>query len=161
MITQELVKELFKYKDGELYWKISNGKVKIGNKAGCSDTKGYLRTTIKGKLYKNHQIIFLMFYGYIPKITDHINGIKYDNRIENLREAKLSQNAQNAKMPKTNTSGVKGVSWNKRAKKWHVQLHVNGELKYFGRYYCIQFAEFVANIMRHKYHGEFANNGRI
>jgi len=66
-------------------------------------------------------LIFLYHHGYLPKFVDHIDGNKKNNRIENLREATKSQNAMNQKVSTRNTSGIKGVMWHKRDKKWFVQ----------------------------------------
>ena len=161
-ITQNQVKDLFDYRDGELYWKISLAyKIKIGNKAGSLNGRGYLNTKIKGRLYRNHRIIFLYHHGYLPKCIDHIDGNKINNRIENLREATISQNICNARTRADNTSGVKGVSWHKQTKKWIVQLQVKNKAKYFGLYHDIEVAKFIAETMRNKYHGAFANHGGI
>ena len=160
MITQELIKELFDYRDGELYWKVRNSsRTQIGDKAGTLHHTGYLQTRINGKIYKNHRMIFLYHHGYLSEFIDHIDGCRSNNRIENLREASLSQNQHNKKINKNNTSGVKGVCWNKQAKKWLVRLDVDGKQKYFGYYHDIEVAKFIAETMRHKYHKEFANHG--
>jgi hypothetical protein len=160
-ITQDQVRDLFEYRDGELYWKINKGRVKIGDKASAIDSHGYLRTSINGKLHKNHRIIFLMFNGYLPDCIDHIDGNPSNNRVENLRKATLSQNQHNAKTPKTNTSGIKGVNWYKRDKKWCVQLRVNGKKKHFGYYDSIEAAKLAIQKARVALHGAFANHGEI
>jgi len=159
MITQKLLKELFEYKDGDLYWLVDMipNKTK-GNKAGRLHKNGYFRTSIAKKLYTNHRLIFLYHYGYLPKFVDHIDGNKLNNKIENLREATISQNAQNSKKPNNNKSGVKGVDWSKIHKKWRVQINVDGKQKYFGTYFDLNVAKFVADTMRYKYHGQFARN---
>ena len=160
MITQDQVKDLFDYRDGELYWKVATSKrIKIGDKVKSLGSDGYLRGTINGKKYANHRIIFLMFNGYLPKKVDHRDNNPLNNRIGNLREATVPQNAHNSKKPITNTSGVKGVVWHTQAKKWQVQLQVNGVHKYFGQYHDIDVAKFIAETMRYKYHGQFANHG--
>ena len=157
-ITQNQVKELFEYRDGELFWRVSQGRSKIGNKTGTLNSDGYLHTIISKKAYKNHRIIFLMFHGYLPKFIDHIDGNRSNNIINNLREATRAQNTCNAKTPSTNTSGVKGVCWSKRDRKWLVQLCVEGKKKYFGCYHDIKVAKFIVETMRHKYHKEFARH---
>jgi hypothetical protein len=98
----------------------------------------------------------LWHYGYIPKELDHIDGNKLNNKIENLRPANRMQNSHNTKIPNTNKSGTKGVSWIKRLQKWVVQLQVNNKKMYFGLYNDVDYAIFVANTMRYKYHKEFA-----
>lgn len=159
-ITQQLIKDLFDYRDGELYWKISVSNVKIGAKAGSLNC-GYLQTRIKRKAYRNHRIIFLYHHGYLPQFIDHIDGNKLNNSINNLREATLAQNNYNAKKPVSNTSGFKNISWCKNSKKWKVYLHFNNKSKHFGYYHDIDVAKFIAETMRYKYHGQFANHGEI
>jgi hypothetical protein len=161
MITQEILKERFEYRDGELYWKIKTSNIKIGDMVGHKQSTGYIRASVKGKFYLSHRLIFLMFHGYLPKFIDHIDNNPSNNKIENLREATKSQNGCNQKISVANTSGVKGIIWFKRNKKWGVQLNINGKNKYFGLYHNIEVAKFIAETMRYKYHGAFANHGGV
>jgi hypothetical protein len=156
IITQDQVKDLFEYRDGKLYGKIYVGARKLGNAAGSLNSKGYLNTKINGKLYLNHRIIFLMFNGYLPQYIDHIDNNRLNNRVENLRPATLSQNSCNTKIAKNNTSGVKGVFWQK--KKWRVELTVKGKKKRFGCYDSLELAELVATEARNKYHQNYARH---
>ena len=161
MITKELLHKLFEYKDGILYWKEHKAmnKVKAGSEAGTKKSDGRIVISIDYKMYKAHRLIFLYHHGYLPNLIDHIDGNNLNNRIENLREANKSQNALNSKLSKSNKSGVKGVFWHKRDKKWCVKFQVNGTQKYFGTYHDIDVAKFVVEAMRCKYHGNFANHG--
>ena len=161
IITKDYLNYLFDYKNGELFWKnpIST-KLKIGQKAGSKGSNNYLKVSINGKFYLNHRIIFMMHYGYFPRLVDHKDTNSLNNKIHNLRDASKGENAYNSKIPKTNTSGAKGVSWYKNQNKWHVKLKVNGKTMHFGYYNDIDYAVFVADAMRYKYHGEFANNGK-
>lgn len=160
-VTQELLHKLFEYRDGELYWKVSRGRLaKVGDKAGWISKKGYLNTKINGKCYLNHRLIFLMHYGYLPEMLDHKDTNTLNNRIENLREATRSQNNRNVKLRKDNTSGIKGVSWFKKSKKWLAQVTINKKQVYLGLYEDLELAELVATEARNKYHGEFANHGK-
>jgi hypothetical protein len=158
MITKNLLNLLFTYKDGHLYWKNTFARIKAGQLAGCPSTKGYWIVGIKQKRYKLHRVIFLMHHGFMPEYVDHINGNSGDNRIENLRVATASQNSHNYKKPKNNTSGLKNISWDKDSKKWVVRLKINNVHKNFGRYNDIDYARFVAEAMRYKYHQQFARN---
>ena len=158
-MNKQTLYDIFEYKDGELYWKIFTGKSKVGKMAGVVNSIGYKITTIQGKIYSNHRLIFLMHNGFFPEYVDHINGIKHDNRIENLREATASENSLNQKLSITNSSGIKNVHWHKLAKKWIVNIQVNGKRKNFGSYNDIDYAKFIADAMRYKYHKEFENNG--
>lgn len=156
ILTQELLYTLFDYREGNLFWKKTLSNVATaGSKAGTVEKDRYIRISIEKKDYYAHRIIYMMFYGYMPKIVDHIDGNKQNNNISNLRAISKAGNALNSKVRKDNTSGVKGVTWNKAAKKWQVQLHVGTKYKYFGVYFDLMVAKFVADAMRHKYHGEF------
>ena len=99
----KLANEVFIYDDEscQLKWKID-----IGYKI-----KGYLRVEYKSTAYMVHRIIWLLNKGYWPDEVDHINGIKSDNRIENLRDSNRSQNMQNQrKAQRNNKTGFLGVS---------------------------------------------------
>jgi len=69
-----------------------------------------------------------------PECIDHINGIRHDNRIENLREANHIENGQNKKKHKNNSSSYTGVSYNKRLKKWDANICFEWKQKYLGSY---------------------------
>ena len=160
IITKELLDELFEYKDGSLYWKIKiSKKIIIGNKAGSARKDGYSAIRINKKRYYVHRLIFLIHNGYLPDILDHIDNNPLNNKIENLREVTLIQNAQNSKLGKDNTSGIKNVSWNKVKDKWVVHIRINRKKKNLGYYADIELAELIAIEAREKYHGTFANHG--
>ena len=105
---------------GHLWWiKPTNRRIKIGQQFGTRHIYGYRQGSLKGKRYKEHRLIWLYHYGEWPKeCIDHINGIRDDNRIENLREATNQQNQFNRKSEKDSSSQYKGVSWCKLSKKW-------------------------------------------
>lgn len=160
MITQDELKNLFYYENGVLFWKNVHpcSPVKAGDKAGHLTKGGYLRTGVQRKLYLNHRLIFLMHYGHIPDQLDHINGVRTDNRIENLREATKYENTHNQRTRKDNTSGVKGVYWNKQKNKWYVRVGVFGKRKFLGGYDDLELASLVAEEARNLYHGEYARH---
>jgi len=161
MITQAKVLELYDYKNGELYWKKStNNKVKIGSKAGGNsvNSDGRKSISINKKRYLASRIIFLHQKGYLPSMIDHVNGIKTDNCIENLRPATSLTNNQNAKIRSDNISGFKGISWSKDKKKWSVQIRINGKKKSFGHFKDLELADLVSQEARNKYHKDFARH---
>lgn len=156
-INKEYLNELFSYSDGKLLNKKTRGGRLINSEAGYFDKKSnYYRLKINKKSYLLHRIIFLIHHNYLPDYVDHIDGNTKNNKIENLREATHSENLCNQKMPSHNKSGIKGVSWKSKLKKWVVQLKVDGQKKHFGYYFDIQVAKFVADTMRYKYHKKFA-----
>lgn len=111
-MDRRLAHSMFHYKRGKLYWKDTMGSRALeGIEAGSVTYEGYRRITVARKEYRTHRLIFLMHHGYMPEIVDHINGVRDDNRIENLRAATINENCYNCKLSKSNKSGVKGVYW--------------------------------------------------
>lgn len=124
MITQNEVKEIFDYKDGGLYWKISRtNRVHLGDRAGNLRKEGYRRINIGGTFYYEHRLIWLFHHGYLPKQLDHINRTKIDNRIENLRDVSHSQNMMNSIKRENCSSKYKGVTWDNLNKNWRASIN--------------------------------------
>jgi len=74
-------------------------------------------------------------YGVWPSLIDHVNGMRADNRLANLRLATSGQNAQNKHgLQLSNTSGYRGVSWFPSRTKWVVKINVNGKQHHLGYY---------------------------
>lgn len=90
------------------------------------------------------------------KLTDHVNGNKLDNRRLNLRLCSPSENQKNQKKNKANTSGFKGVSWDKERKKWAAYINANGRLYHLGRFSIKRVAAEAYDKAAKKLHGEFA-----
>jgi len=158
MITQELVKNLFEYRDGELFWKITKGGQKIGNKAGSFSKCGYFYIQINNKQFRIHRIIYLMFYGKMPEFVDHKDGNKLNNKIENLRPATRSQNGFNRFLQKNNLSGYKNVIWIKNRNRWRVEFRINKKLHTSSLFKNINDAILEAEKMRQQYHNQFARS---
>lgn len=161
MITQERLKELFTYAPDGTFVRNRTGKM-----VKCSETKGqkYLRLGIYGKTYALHRLIFLYHHGYLPEITDHIDGNKLNNKIENLRSVTQQENCLNSKHRSTSKSPYKNVylqsptansDWKRN---WVVSLMVKGKRIYIGSFKDLELANLVAHEARAKYHGAFARN---
>ncbi len=104
-----------------------------GTKAGYKDTQGYIVIGINSKLYKAHRLAWLYEKGYLPENKiDHLDRIRDNNRIINLREVSDTCSMQNTGNFKNNTSGVKGVSIHKKSNKWQVQIGIRGKNKHLG-----------------------------
>jgi hypothetical protein len=162
-ITKEYLDTLFRYSfdDGILTWAVKRRGTKgIGNEAGSLRKNGYVQINIDGKLYFAHRLIWMLATGEWPKKElDHINGVRSDNRLENLREADAFQNHQNQKRPSNNKSGTKGVCWNVSSGKWSCFVAINGKSKYWGSFTLKEDAEARVKSVRESIHGEFANHG--
>jgi hypothetical protein len=97
-----------------------------------------------------------MHHGWFPDEVDHVDGVRDNDRVENLRAATASENQCNKRRLRNNTSGFKNIRF--KAKKWNVELKLNNKNYYFGRYDDLELAELVAMEARNKYHGAFANH---
>lgn len=141
-LTQEYLHAHFEYRDGILINKIKrNGKSPVGKEAGSLCDNRYKTVFICGKRYYTHRLIFMMFHGYMPKEIDHIDRNKLNNKIENLRSVTKAENVANQKIRTDNTSGVRGISWNKSTKKWLVLKQQNNVRKYLGLFDSLELAK--------------------
>lgn len=154
MITKEFLTDKFTYLDGKLI-RNSNGK-----EVKCTKSKWhrYLRLNVDGKIYYLHRVIFLYHHGYMPELIDHIDGDRYNNKIDNLREATQQQNCLNKKHHVNSSSKCKNVYWHKLMNKWTVRMTVAGIRKCIGYFDDLELADLVAYEARDKYHGKFARD---
>jgi hypothetical protein len=97
----------------------------VGEKVKYVNTQGYIQFGFKGKTYKVHRTAWLLYYGESPKVIDHINGIKTDNRICNLRSVNLHINNQNRH--KHRNGKIIGTSYRKEMNKWRSEIRLNGK----------------------------------
>jgi hypothetical protein len=128
-LTQERVMELFDYNpfSGGLTRRVSMPpRGRIGELAGFFNDQGSIKIGINGKEYFAHRIIWLWMTGKWPnKEIDHINENPSDNRWENLREATPSENHRNRGKQRNNTTGFKGVTFNKRLRRYIAGVKLN------------------------------------
>lgn len=160
-ITQELLKEHFEYREGHLWWiKPTATRARVGQQFGSYDKYGYRQGWFYRKKYLEHRLVWLYVYGVWPKkYIDHINGIRSDNRVENLRECSNQQNQFNRKSLPKSTSKYKGVSWYNSNQKWIAQYRFNGKRNYIGIFETEEeAAEAYRNATEH-IHKEYANYG--
>lgn len=154
------LKELYYYSDGRFYRTKDRGRHKKDALVGSThDKRGYRKINIGDKQYYEHRLVYLYHHGYLPNEIDHANGIKNDNRVENLRGCSRTENNLNLPLCSANTSGHKCVSWHKQMSKWQVRVTVNNKYKSFGLYDDFELACLVSDEVREKYHGEFINHG--
>lgn len=158
---REDLKNLFLYSDGELLWRApKNNRLKPGQIAGViSSTDGYRYICIGYTRYAAHRLIWKFFHGKDPRYIDHLNGIRSDNRIENLRCVTKKQNQNNMKLFSTNTSGVTGVHYCNTINKWIAKIYTNNKSHILGRYKNLEDA-IQARKNAEKEFGFHANHGR-
>lgn len=133
-----------------------NPRVQEGQRAGSLARDGYRYVRIGKQRYLEHRLAWFMSFGEWPKELDHINGVKDDNRIANLRPATRSQNMANASRQGNNTSGHKGVSYDRVNRKWMAYMVVGGKMKNLGRFDSINDAVAVRSNSFRKAFGDFA-----
>jgi hypothetical protein len=138
-ITQEYLKELFAYDNGNLIWKIKkSNNTKVNSLAGSLKTckgKKYWSICVDNKHFGAHRLIYCWHHGCMPENEiDHIDGNGLNNKIENLREATRIENAKNLQKYSRNTSGTTGVSFHKETNKWVAYIQVNKKMMYLGEY---------------------------
>lgn len=138
-LSAEYVRRLLDYdpKTGIFRWKERRGDTaNAGTIAGNVADNGYVQIYIDGKNYRAHRLAWLCVTGAWPAHqVDHHNMIRSDNRWKNLRAATNGENLCNRLAPKNNTSGFKGVSFNKRNNKWRAYINFDKrryELGHFG-----------------------------
>jgi hypothetical protein len=160
VVEKKLVRELFRYFDGNLYWKKrpSNG-VDVTRPAG-SDVGGYRVLRLGGKEYRMHRLIWLYVTGSWPEgVLDHINGMGLDNRISNLRDVDFRENSRNQALHRDSTSGIMGVHFHKSIQKWTAHIQVNNKKLHLGSFETKEEAAKIrkaAEIL----HGFHKNHGR-
>ena len=131
------------------------GKVAFSTK----NNQGHLHGTIFGIHYLAHRIIWKWMTGEDPNFVDHISGVKHDNSWVNLRDVTHFENMKNAKRRSDNVSGVTGVFWSSRKKRWRAEIMVNGKSIYLGVFHSIQDAISARNAASKNY-GFHKNHGR-
>lgn len=135
MLTQSRLKELLKYnpEQGLFFWvNPPSNRAKVGVPCGTVAKNGYVVIRIDRVLHYAHRLSWLYMYGYMPeKKLDHINQIKSDNRILNLRECDDAQNAQN----RSRTKGKPGLMGAYKSKlRWTSRIRVDGRDVYLGHF---------------------------
>ena len=126
ILTPSELRNLFDYnpETGVLLWRVDRGqRVKAGDIAGSINHDGYRKILVRPRVYLAHRVAWALVSDQWPDgEIDHINGLRDDNRIANLRVVSRSVNCRNMALRRTNTSGVSGVSWHRQRRKWHVRV---------------------------------------
>ena len=146
-LRYEEVARLFTYdrETGVLYWRIRNSNNTRRNYVAGSikgNNNGYRRVRIKGKIYMEHRIIMMLCFGHIPENAeiDHINHVRDDNRLCNLRFVTRSDNSRNKSVSSKSTTGVTWVHFSRARKKYVAQTRVNRKTMHLGIFKTLEEA---------------------
>lgn len=128
----ELIEKLECFRQRGFTYIPSTGKIygSLGNVISAKDKKNYIKCSIvvnnKRVLLKAHQLAWYLYYNKCPILLDHINRIKDDNRIENLREVTNQENMFN--------NNCSGYSWRKNRNMWVSTIKVDNKSIYLGSF---------------------------
>ena len=145
---------------GYVTWAISKKGAKQDVEIKTKDKDGYLLVGVNYKLYRLHRVVWLIHYGEWPSgCIDHINGVRDDNRIENLRCVTVAENSKNQKKNIKNKSGVVGVILERKSNKWAAYITISRKNIWLGTFSNI-FDAAACRISAQNKAGFHANHGR-
>lgn len=151
-ITHEELKVTLVYDPNEGVFR----RIKTMKIAGTKRKDGRFQIAINNRLYQTHRLAWFYVYGRWPTEIDHIDRNQSNNKISNLREVSRNQNCWNMGMNRRNSSGVKGLSWDKFNNKWLAQVAAFRKTKTLGRFKEKAEAIDALRKYREDLHGAFA-----
>lgn len=161
-IPIETAKTFFSYDPdtGEIRYRLRRGKCVVGTIIKCRTDSGHIVFGFERKHIRVHRLAWALTTGEWPvHEVDHINGDASDNRWCNLRQATHAENMKNMKVPRTNKTGFKGVSWDSQSRCFQAHIKANGVNYRLGRYRKAEDAHEAYKAASLRLHGEFGNHG--
>jgi hypothetical protein len=153
-LTAEQIQALLDFSVDPPRWKARVSQdTDAGDEAGHVRPSGYRWIKVKGRAYSAHRLVWRAKTGQWPRSElDHINGMKADNRFENLREATRSVNCQNLKSARAHnkSTGVLGVY--RRGDKFHANIRYDGKSHHVGVFLTVEQAHEAYLKAKRQYH---------
>lgn len=167
MITQERLRELLDYDPVTGFFtrrvRTSN-RIKVGQVAGGNricNGRPYRVICLEGKSYFAHRLAWLYVHGEWPDYIDHMNGQGRVNAIENLRDCSQTQNGANKVRPLNNTSGFKGVTFDRQRNQWRSQIQFKRKHKTLGLFDRVEDAARAYDSEALRLFGMFAKTNQM
>jgi len=157
-VTYERLREVLSYDSETGYFRWLKSPVyfiSVGQVAG-TNTRRYRQIGVDGRRYGAHRLAFLFMTGEMPVLdVDHADGNGFNNKWDNLRICTVSQNLANTGRHADNSSGFKGVTWDRPRGKWQARIQVRKQKIHLGRFNSAEeaHAAYVAAAFEH--FGEF------
>lgn len=167
----EYIRGHLRYDDGKLFW-IERPRNEFqsdrswaswntrysGKEAGAASThkKPRCQVMFSGRIVYRYAIVWALHHGEWPGQIDHEDRDQLNDRIDNLRPCNHSQNSGNAGLRSDNTTGVKGVYWNKKARKFQAQISIENQVTYLGIFESIDDARSAYDMAASAHFGDFA-----
>lgn len=145
-------------KGEEFYFDLEDYE-KIKDYCWFIDSHGY----VAANAVKDNKRITILFHCLVMnnKYIDHKKHTIQDNRKNNLRIVTHSQNSMNRSIKSNNTSGITGVSWDKKSNKWHSRIGINNKEISLGFYVNINDAVKARKEAEEKYFGEYSYDNSV
>jgi len=157
MLGKEDLNYLFNYKDGEIYWKMTvNPRAQKDSIAGLKNCR-YSRVGINGQKYLKNRIIYMMHNGYCNDKIVFLDKNPLNCKIDNLKAATNSDVVCYSKRRKDNTSGYRGVSFDKQRNKWTGGVTKDKKKKWLGYYMTKEEAHVAYREAALELHKEFVS----
>lgn len=161
-MTKTLLRDLFEYLPDGTFRRIG----KIGRSgtlgrivAGSKHHTGYRVLKVDNRTVMFHRAVWIWHNGKCPKVLDHINRNREDNRIENLRPLTTTKNLWNQKKMRNSTTGVKGLHWEASRGYWVGSVQANGKRHKVGFSKDRAKVEQLLKRKREELHGKYATHG--
>ena len=161
-VTLERLRELLRYDPwtGRFFWLVARSNIQAGMEAGTvlkDHNCTYMRLCIDGHRYSAHHLVWLYANGEWPSShIDHIDVNGLNNRIDNLRLATTAENTRNSRLSRRNTSGFKGVTYDRWRCRWKSAIKVIGKSRHLGYFDTPEAAHAAYRAAAKNHFGEFA-----